>query len=498
MKQIVVIGAGLGGISAAAHLASAGHRVTILDKNAHIGGKLNELKKDGFTFDLGPSILTLLDRFEAVFAASGRRMSDYIPVQRLDPQWRSFFEDGQVISLYEDPAQMARELARFGCSEAQYRKFLAHCEKLYSIISRGYFDKGFDTLGDFLRGYSPANWFRLRFWQTMDHDVRRYFRDQHLIDMFDFFIKYVGSSAYRAPAFMNMMSSIQVGRGLWYVPGGMYGIARGLEQLLTELGVTILKNTEAVAIESTALRGKRFLVNGVRLSDGRILPADIAVSNMEIIPAHKALLSAPEAVQQKLEKFEPACSGLVIELGVEGQYPQLAHHNFFFSGDQREHFASVFEKKVLPHDPTVYLVAASRSDTSVAPAGCETIKILPHIPHIVDTNPPTAGDYAALRERVLEKLERMGLTDLRKRIIVEHFWTPVDIERMYRSNRGAIYGVVTDKKKNLGFKGPKKSRLWQGLYFVGGSVNPGGGMPMVILSGTNAAGRVLDDLGPQA
>jgi diapolycopene oxygenase len=175
------------------------------------------------------------------------------------------------------------------------------------------------------------------------------------------------------------------------------------------------------------------------------------------------------------------------------QYPQLAHHNFLYSGDQKHHFDIVFKQKKLPPDPTIYLVDASKSDPTVAPEGCSGLKVLPHIPYINHKNQYTQKDYYHLKEVVIDKLERMGLTDLRKHIVYEHILTPIDIERMYNSNGGSIYGVVSDMMKNFGFKLPKKSKKYKNLYFTGGSVNPGGGMPMVLLCGQNVCKSILAD-----
>jgi diapolycopene oxygenase len=215
------------------------------------------------------------------------------------------------------------------------------------------------------------------------------------------------------------------------------------------------------------------------------------ISNLEVIPAYDRLLGESPAFLRKLDKFEPACSGLVVHLGTDRIYPQLAHHNFFYSQDQKKHFATVFEEKRLPEDPTIYLVAPTRTDPAQAPGGCDNIKVLPHIPYLQEPNPYTREDYLAYKDRVLAKLERMGLTDLRKHTVVEDVWTPYDIQERYGSNRGSIYGVVSDWRRNYGFKAPKRSRRYANLYFVGGSVNPGGGMPMVILCGQKVCDAIL-------
>jgi diapolycopene oxygenase len=173
-------------------------------------------------------------------------------------------------------------------------------------------------------------------------------------------------------------------------------------------------------------------------------------------------------------------------------YPQLAHHNFFYAADQKRHFHRVFREKRLPDDPTIYVVAPTRTDPSQAPAGCDSIKILPHIPYINDRHPYTRDDCIQLKDLCLQKLERMGLTDLRKHVVVEDFWTPFDIEQRYLSNCGSIYGVVSDMRKNFAFKAPKQSPDYKNLFFVGGSVNPGGGMPMVTLCGQHVAQLVIE------
>lgn len=211
---------------------------------------------------------------------------------------------------------------------------------------------------------------------------------------------------------------------------------------------------------------------------------------MEVIPAYDRLLDESEQFTGRLEKkFEPASSGFVLHLGVKGEYPQLAHHNFFFSADPEKNFDQIFHQKELPDDPTIYLVNANKTDSSQAPAGHENIKILPHIPYIQD-QPFSEEDYRAFEERVLDKLETMGLTDLRKQIVTRDTWLPEDIRDQYYSHRGAIYGTVSNQK-NKGFKNSKKSKLYDNLYFVGGTVNPGGGMPMVTLSGQQVSDKII-------
>ncbi|MBN2506962.1 MAG: phytoene desaturase [Verrucomicrobia bacterium] len=485
-KQVIVIGSGLGGLSAAISLRQEGYEVTLHEKNARIGGKLNVLKARGYTFDLGPSILTLPHLFERLFERSGKKMKDYIPMRTLRPHWRNFFEDGTVVDLYPEPDRMAEEARKAGEDPAHVQRFLEYSGRLYDLVNAGYFEQGLDTAGDFRRFYGLGKFLQFDLFRTMHGGVKRFLKTRPMQDIFDYFIKYVGSSAYHAPAFMNCLPTIQFRHDLWYVDGGLYGIALGLQRLMDELGVTVKLESEVTEIRKDGRR-----VTGIVTRDGQFHAADILVSNMEVIPACTTLLREDEAFLRSLARFEPACSGLVLELGLDCQYPQLAHHNFLFSGNQKEHFHTVFRKRQLPPDPTIYLVCASRTDPTVAPPGCDGLKILPHIPHIDDDHPLTRADYLAFKERVVDKLERMGLRDLRKHIVFEHCWTPLDIREQYYSNRGSIYGVVSDRFKNLAFKAPKQSTKYPNLFFVGGSVNPGGGMPMVVLCGQNVARKVV-------
>ncbi len=484
-KKVIVIGSGLGGLSAAISLRQEGYEVSIHEKNDKIGGKLNVLKAQGYSFDLGPSILTLPHLFERLFERSGKKMSDYIPIRPLRPHWRNFFEDGTVVDLHPEPEKMAEEARKVGEDPENVRRFLKYSADLYDLTNEGYFEQGLDTAADFRKFYGLGKFLKFDLFRSMHGGVARFLKTRYMRDIFDYFIKYVGSSAYHSPAFMNCMPTIQYRYDLWYVDGGLYHIALGLQRLMDELGISVHLHSEVTEVRKDGAR-----VTGL-VANGEFHPADIIVSNMEVIPAYEKLLAEDDDFMKSLEKFEPSCSGLVIELGLDRKYEQLAHHNFFYSDHQKKHFHTVFRKHQLPPDPTIYLVAASRTDPTVAPAGCDCLKILPHIPYIDDKKPLTRDDYHALKERVLDKLERMGLTDLRKHVVFEHFWTPLDIREQYHSNKGSIYGVVSDRFKNLAFKAPKQSTKYPNLFFVGGSVNPGGGMPMVVLCGQNVAKKVV-------
>ncbi|MDU4769965.1 MAG: NAD(P)/FAD-dependent oxidoreductase [Staphylococcus lugdunensis] len=487
IKKVVVIGGGLGGISAAIRMAQSGYRVDLYEQNDHIGGKVNRLTTSQFGFDLGPSILTMPYIFEQLFQHSGKEMRNYVDIERLPLQWRSFFPSGETIDLYDNVADTIDNNSTLTAQDRQeLMSFYDYAERIHRFTEQGYFRLGLDTLPEILIYHGPFKALRgFDYFSTMQQAINRRVSNPQLRDMLGYFIKYVGSSSYDAPAVLSMLYHMQQEQGLWYVKGGMHHLAQALETLAREEGVHIHTGVGVENIQTSFDK-----VVGVRLTTGESVEADYLISNMEVIPTYRELLHFSDKKIERLEKiYEPASSGLVIHLGIDKYFPQLAHHNFFFTADSKRNYREVFHDKILPYDPIIYLVNANKTDSTQAPQGYESIKVLPHIPYI-QNQPFSQEDYLQLKERVLDKLEAMGLDDLRAHIVFEDMWTPEDIEHHYRSNRGAIYGVVADKKKNKGFKFPKQCAYFNNLFFVGGSVNPGGGMPMVTLSGQQVADKI--------
>ncbi|MDY0004256.1 MAG: phytoene desaturase family protein [Polyangia bacterium] len=491
-EKVLVIGGGLGGLSAAAALAAEGFQVELFEKNDHLGGKLCELETEGFKFDLGPSIIILPQLFRRIWTRAGRVMEDYVRLEEVTPQWRSFWEDGTVLDLHPDMARMEKELEKLGQRAEGYWAFMEYSRMLWKFAEEAYLERGADTLGEVMKGHSLIEVAkRTDLFSSMDAGVRRYVSEPHVVDMLNFFIKYVGSSAYDSPAILNLLPYSQLGYGLWYVQGGMYNLARGLRRLLEDLGVVLHLGTEVTSIDKQG--GK---VTGLRTADGDRHQCDIIVSNMEVIPAYQRLLGDGGRMRVKLYEriFEPACSGLVLHIGLDRVFPEVHHHNFVFSRDPRQHWHQVHHLKEIPDDPTLYLVSPTVTNPALAPKGHSILKVLPHIPYCQEP-PFSQGDYERLKERCYDKLERIGLKGLREAIVVEHMLTPEDLLERYYSNRGAIYGVVSDRSKNYALRAPKQSAIYENLFFVGGSVNPGGGTCMVVLSGQKACDLIVEKYG---
>jgi diapolycopene oxygenase len=490
-KQIAIIGGGLAGLSAAIRLRADGHNVTVFEKNERAGGKLNIREGAGFQFDTGPSILTMPWVLEQLFASAGKKLSDYMEIIRVEPQWRTFFEDGVKIDMSADIPTMIEQMKAVSKEDAEELfKYLDYAAKQYELCMKSFYSQSLAGLNDLRSLHSLSELLSMDPLKTVHQATQKHFKDPHIQQMFDFLVMYVGSSPYHSPAILSQLAHVQLGLGIYYVKGGMYNIARGMLKLLNELGVEVKTNAQVVQIETA-----QDVAKAIVLASGERVEADIIVSNLEAIPAYQSIINQhPQAGNEskKLEKFNPTVSGLVLLLGVDKRYDDLAHHNFFFSKNPEVEFQEIYDKGIPAEDPTVYVGISSKSDPTQAPAGCDNLFVLTHVPPL---QPGESWEQyrTSYREIVLNKLERMGIKDLRKHIIYEYTFIPDDIQSLYGSNGGSIYGVAADKKRNGGFKIPSRSQILSNLYFVGGSTHPGGGVPMVTLSGQLTADLIKKD-----
>jgi diapolycopene oxygenase len=488
MTRAVVVGGGLGGAACAVRLAHAGHEVTLVEKNDHLGGKMNVLRDSGFLFDTGPTILTMPQVLERLFASVGRRLPDYLDLISLEPQWRAFFEDGTQVDVWGDAARMEQEIQRLAPRDAKtFGEFRAYGRRMYDIAERFFFWRSVGGLRDLFQTdeFFDAEGLKLLrdmdFLSTVSKAVDRHFQDPRLRQIYEHFMQYVGSSPRRAPAILCCIHHIQGAFGVWYPRGGMNRVAAALRALAEELGVDLRlgRRVEKIVVQNGRVAGVE--------AGGEFLAADVVVANADYARAHQDLLPSAEA-----PACEPSCSGIVFYFGLNRRYDILRHHDFFFSRDSAREFDDIYRRGVPAQDPTLCVCAPSRTDPSVAPEGCENVYVLVHAPYLRGTE-----DWEEFRrpyrELVVSKLERCGLADFRKHVVVEHAMTPADLEARYLLDRGAIYGRASHGRFAGGFKPANRSRRYANLYFCGGSVNPGPGVPMALMSGQIAADCVLAD-----
>ncbi len=493
---IGVIGGGLGGLAAACTLAARGKQVVLVDKNAWFGGKAAVLAEGGFRFDMGPTILTVPRVLRRVFAEAGRRLEDHLDLRRLDPQWRCFFDDGAVLDLLEDVPAMTAALQRFAPGSARgYGDFMAMSGKLHEISDKFFFWRSVEGISDTLefKGMNLATLrdvLRLRMGTSVASQIRKRVRDGRVAQMLDHFVQYVGSSPYQSPAVLCGIAHMQTADGVWYPMGGTRAVPQALERLAAELGVDLRPATDIVRI--TASQGR---ADGMVTAAGEHIPLAAVVSNMDSVRTMTELVrEAPAASFSSRWRRDPACSGVVLYLGLERRYDHLAHHNFIFSRDPAEEFDWIYRKGEPAPDPTCYVAAPSVTESAVAPPGGEALYVLVHTPFLRPHHDWSTA-FRPYRQIILDKLKRVGnMPDLEERIVFERWLTPQDIHDRYRVQNGAIYGLASHGTINGAFKPGNRSRDLRGLYLAGGSAHPGAGMPMALMSGWIAADSLCKDV----
>ncbi len=496
--SIGVIGGGLGGLAAACTLAARGHSVVLFEQNDWLGGKAAVLERGGFRFDMGPTILTLPSVLHRIFGEANRPLSYYLDLVKLDPQWRCFFEDGTTLDLREDQEQMLQQLASWAPGTEQgYRAFMEHAEKLHDISDRYFFHKPIGGLKDMFKAgnaFRPSTLLDLlsmRMGQSMASMVRSYVPDARVAQMIDHFTQYVGSAPDQSPAVLCGIASMQTKEGVWYPLGGTGAVPRALRKLAGELGVVFHTGTKVTRIR---LRGTEAV--GVETENGDFVPLRAVVSNCDTVRTHRELVGGgPEKRFERRRKYEAACSGVVLYLGLSKAYSHLLHHNFVFSHQPEEEFESIYRRGEPAADPTCYVCAPARTESGVAPDGGEALYVLVHTPYLRPHH-NWQEMLPSYRRVILDKLSRVaGLHDLESRIVVEHALTPQDIHDRYHVLNGAIYGLASHGKFLGAFKPGNRSPDVRGLYLAGGSAHPGPGMPMALMSGWIAA-DALDGDGP--
>ncbi|MEO1497538.1 MAG: phytoene desaturase family protein [Planctomycetota bacterium] len=490
--RVAVVGGGLGGLASACTLAARGYKVSLFERNATVGGKAVQLRRDGYRFDMGPTILTLPSVLRRIFAEAGLDLDDHMDLVRLDPQWRCFFEDKSVLDLAADVDAMKKTLAEFsGRSDVAegYEKFIATSKRLHEISDRFFFWKSVggitDTMdvGGTFNAQVLGDLLQLRMGRTVAGTVRSHVPDDRVAQMIDHFTQYVGSSPEASPAVLCGIAHMQTEEGVWYPMGGTRAVPTALAKLAEELDIEVHCETPIKRILTEKGRAV-----GVETEAGDRFEADAVVSNCDSVLTHRELLGeAPTSKFLKRRKYEPACSGVVLYLGLNRRYEQLLHHNFVFSDDPHVEFDAIYNQGVPAPDPTAYVCAPAVTEPAVAPEGGEALYILVHTPYRRDGQDwsQMLPDY---REAILDKLERTaGMEGIRDSIVVEHALTPADIESRYNVLRGAIYGLASHGRFFGAFKPANRSPDVKGLYLAGGAAHPGPGMPMVLMSGWIAA-----------
>lgn len=494
-RRVVVIGAGLGGLTTALRLAHAGHQVTVVEKNDRPGGKVGLLERDGFRFDTGPTILTIPGEIRRLFTDLGRETEAYLTLRRFEPIYRAHFRDGTRFDLHTDEAATLEEIRRISPRDVdRYRAFMRRTARIWEQVDGVLFERLYQSWRDLLDPAVLRAGMQVDALRSMYRSVDRAFHDPRIKQLFMFQAIYVGASPRRTPATFTVIPFLEQRQGVWFPDGGLYAIVEAMVRLADELGVEIRCGSEVAAI-----RVQQGRATGVELTGGTWLPADLVVANSDLVHTYRDLVPADARrhySDRRLDGYDPSSSAFIVYAAAGTQYPELVHHNIYFGADYDREMQAIFEEKRLPADPSWYICAPTRTDPALAPPGCDALYALQLAPYLTPDGPKWDRAATTLREgEMLARMEeRAGLTGLRDTLRWSESFTPRDFAERFNGHHGSIFGLSAITRQSAFMRPPNRSQDVEGLYLVGGSTQPGGGVPMVMLGGRLLADLVASDL----
>ncbi|MCK5135385.1 MAG: phytoene desaturase [Bacteroidales bacterium] len=478
MKHSVnIVGAGIGGLAASIRLASRGHHVTVFEQSAKPGGKLDSISWEGFRWDTGPSFFMLPDLIDELYILAGEEMKTSIRTRKLDVITRYFYEDGKILNAFADHEHFLEEVENvFGEPADRIQQHLERSKKIYELTSELFIFNTFYHRGTFisqkyLKAFLQA--WKLDSMVTMHDANTKRFDSKQLVQLFDRYATYIGSDPYRAPGTLNVISHLEHNLGACFPEKGMYSLADGLKELADKLGVIFHFNQPVEKVVMDRRKAKGVVV------EGGIYPSDIVVSDIDIFYLYRDLLEdIPFPV--KHFKKEKSTSALIFYWAIDGEFPQLDLHNILFSANYREEFRYLSHKREIYDDPTVHLFITSKMVRSDAPEGKENWYVMINVPENLGQDWDDLIEQS--RKNILQKIYRMLGVKIESFILKEFVADPRSIEASTYSHRGALYGNSSNSRIAAFSRHPNFLKKYKGLFFVGGSVHPGGGIPLCLAS----------------
>ncbi|MBX2975755.1 MAG: phytoene desaturase [Ignavibacteriaceae bacterium] len=489
-RKIGVIGGGFGGLSAAIRLAKLGFNVDLFEQNETVGGKANSISLDGFRFDTGPSLLTMPFVLNELFDFVDEEINDYIQLQSLDILCKYFYSDGLTVNAYSDRGKLINEFStKFGESEKLIEKYLNYSKQIYDLTAELFLFKSFSEISTFLNLSALKTLLqinKLDTFRTMHVANESFFNNKKAIQLFDRYATYNGSNPYLAPATLNIIQHVEYNLGAFIAKKGIYSISLALESIAKNVGVNIYKSSK---VEQILHEKKR--VDGLVINEN-VKKYHAIISNSDVNNTYKNLLgdnSSKSAI--KYSKLQPSSSAIVFYWGVKGNYDNLEIHNILFSDDYQNEFDEIFTKKSIPSDPTIYIYVSSKFNSEDAPPNSENWFVMINAPF--NSGQEWKIEIEKLREIIIRKIERQLGISLRENIVCESILNPLKIESKTSSMYGSLYGISSNNKYAAFLRQRNRSKEYKGLYFCGGSAHPGGGIPLVLLSGKITAELVEKD-----
>lgn len=493
-KKIVVIGSGMGGLAAALRLAHLGHEVTVIEKRSRFGGRSHVIQEDGYRVDTGPTILVMKETLEDTYASIGLNMRERLPLTLLEPNYRIYFHDNTWIDLFSNMARLAEEIKKIDPVQVEHVfRFIGEGAKKFEL-GMPFVDRNFDHFTDLVNPVAGYRLLETGAHENLYRQVSNFFDgNDKLTKAFSFHSMFLGLSPFESLAMYSLITYADLALGMWYPKGGIYSIIEDMVSIAAEKGITMLSN--APAAEIVVQHGT---VTGVRLADGRMLPADIVVSNADLPYTYQQLIRPEhrkDYPDRRIDSLSYACSGYLLYLGVDKIYDNVRHQGLYFSEDYRANLSAIFLKKTLPADPSFHINIPTVTDPSLAPKGHSLLYLLAPMPNLTaDINWQDAAPR--VRGQILDQLEKMIDPDIRSHIVWERQYTPVDFKEDFNAFHGTAFGSLSQGLfQSAYFRPHNKARDISGLYFVGQGTYPGIGMPMVHLSAKLVTERILQDWG---
>lgn len=494
-KTVTVIGAGVAGLASAIRLQNKGYDVTIIEKDRLPGGKMNRIDLEGYQFDLGPTIVMMPELYREVFEEAGRNPDDYIPMQRIDPMYSSYFDEGEV--RYDVSNDLVKNIEMFESISSEdaegFLKYLSDLYHRFNIAKDHFLQRPFRNSKDFYNPFVISQGLKLKTLNSADDLLKKYIKDKRMRQMISFQTLYIGISPAKGPSLYTIIPMIEFLYGIWFIKGGMHTMASGMERLFRELGGKIEYETE---VEQIVIEDGK--ATGVLLNDG-VRHSDLVMCNADFPYAMKHLIKEPDYkgkyTNKKIDEMDYSCSCFVLYLGMDRKYPELESiHNFVFSEDLDTNIKQIFDGDII-EDPSMYMYMASKLEPSMAPEGKDGIYVLMPISDLDTMKYEWTDEVAAMyRRKMLDKLKHLpGLANIEDEIVTETMTTPRDFEKQFNAYKGATFGLRPTLTQSVHLRPQSKATHCDNLYFTGSSTHPGAGVPIVLLSSKIAVGELLKD-----
>ena len=477
MKKAIIIGSGIGGIATALRLRSMNYDVTVFENNNYPGGKLASFDLGPYRFDAGPSLLTMPHFIDELFILFNENPRDYFNYKKKDISCRYFWDDGTKLNAYSEKSKFINEINKvLGVKESTVSTYLLKAKKKYDLTKSMFLEQSLHKLKTYLSKdllIGLCNVFSFQINKTLNQVNELELKEPHLVQLFNRFATYNGSSPYKTPGMMTLVQHLEQEYGTYVSDKGMNNITKSLYDLALRQGIDFKFNS---FVSQILVSGKRAI--GVSVGE-ESYSSDIVVSNMDIVPTYRNLLKNYYQPEKTLSQ-ERSSSALIFYWGINKEFKNLDLHNIFFSNDYKKEFQSIFEKKSIFSDPTVYINITSKDVKGDAPDNCENWFVMINSPN--DSGQDWDNTIDEVKSNILKKINRLLNIDLEDYIEYEKVYTPKTIESNTQSYMGSLYGSSSNNLMSAFLRHPNFSNKILNLYFCGGSVHPGGGIPLCLLS----------------